>query len=365
MEIHKIVLTGGPCAGKTTARSWIQNSFERLGYRVLFIPEAYTELDCGGISSGAFRCNLDFQLPQFWLQLENEKVYERSARLMDTDKVLIVCDRGTIDNKPYMTEDEFDQILRQLGMTEEEMRNSYDAVFHMVTAANGAAEFYTLSNNQARTESPQEAIVLDDRLIEAWKGHPYLRIIDNSGSSFEEKLQQLLCEIRIFLGEPLSHSFRRRCLISMPDVAALEKLPNCRRVDISQTFLKCPAGKELRISRRRLDGICTLYNSSEKTLSSSGHFIETEQRLTRDEYLEMLSHADPALRTIQKSRYYLSENSVYFEIDVYPFWQDKAILEIDLESPDERVDIPDFLHIIADVTHDEAYDYRALAGAEI
>ena len=121
MEIHKIVLTGGPCAGKTTARSWIQNSFQRLGYRVLFIPEAYTELDCGGISSGAFRCNLDFQLPQFWLQLENEKVYERAAKLMDTDKVLIVCDRGTIDNKPYMTEDEFKEILRQLDMTEEEM----------------------------------------------------------------------------------------------------------------------------------------------------------------------------------------------------------------------------------------------------
>lgn len=365
MEIHKIVLTGGPCAGKTTARSWIQNSFQRLGYRVLFIPEAYTELDCGGISSGAFRCNLDFQLPQFWLQLENEKVYERAAKLMDTDKVLIVCDRGTIDNKPYMTEDEFKEILRQLDMTEEEMLGSYDAVFHMVTAANGAAEFYTLSNNQARTESPQEAIVLDDRLIEAWKAHPYLRIIDNSGSSFEEKLQQLLCEIRIFLGEPMSHSYRRRCLISMPDVDALEKMPNCRRVDISQTFLKCPPGRELRISRRRIDGVCTLYNSNEKALSSTGRPVETEARLTRDEYLDMLALADPTLRPICKSRYYLSENNVYFEIDVYPFWQDKAILEIDLESPEEQVDIPSFLHVIADVTHDKAYDYRTLAGAEM
>lgn len=365
MEIHKIVLTGGPCAGKTTARSWIQNSFERLGYRVLFIPEAYTELDCGGISSGAFRCNLDFQLPQFWLQLENEKVYERSARLMDTDKVLIVCDRGTIDNKPYMTEEEFSQILNELGMTEQQMLESYDAVFHMVTAANGAAEFYTLSNNQARTETPQEAIVLDDRLIEAWRGHPYLRIIDNSGSSFEEKLQQLLCEIRIYLGEPVTHNFRRRCLISMPDIELLERLPNCRRVDISQTFLSCPPGREIRVSRRRLDGICTLYNSNEKTISPGGSLIETEKRLTRDEYLALLASADPKLKPIRKSRYYLSENNVYFEIDVYPFWQDKAILEIDLKSPDEQVEIPEFLHILSDVTHDRSYDYRTLAGANL
>lgn len=27
MEITKIVITGGPCAGKSTAMSWIQNAF--------------------------------------------------------------------------------------------------------------------------------------------------------------------------------------------------------------------------------------------------------------------------------------------------------------------------------------------------
>lgn len=360
MEIRKIVLTGGPCAGKTTARSWIQNSFERLGYRVLFIPEAYTELDCGGIFSGAFRCNLDFQLPQFWLQLENEKVYERAARLMDTDKVLIVCDRGTIDNKPYMTEEEFSQILSELGMTEQQMLLSYDAVFHMVTAANGAEEFYTLSNNQARKETPQEAVVLDNQLISAWAAHPYLRIIDNSGSDFEEKLQQLLCEIRIFLGEPLTHPHRRRYLIRMPDVEALEKLPNCRRVDIDQTYLQSLAGREQRISRRCIDDK-TLYYSTEKGPAANGGTIETERRLTRDEYKDLLTTADRSLRPIHKRRYYLSENSVYFEIDVYPRWQDKAILEIDLERADEQVEIPEFLQIIADVTDDRSYDYRALA----
>jgi len=363
MEIHKIVLTGGPCAGKTTARSWIQNSFERLGYRVLFIPEAYTELDVGGIFAGAFRCNLDFQLPQFWLQLENEKVYERAARLMDTDKVLIVCDRGTIDNKPYMSAEEFEQILSELGMTEDQMRNSYDAVFHMVTAANGAEEFYTLSNNQARKESPQEAVVLDDQLISAWAEHPYLRIIDNSGSSFEEKLQQLLCEIRIFLGEPVTHPFRRRYLIHMPDIAALEKLPNCRRVDIDQTFLKCEPGRELRISRRRLDGI-TVYYSTEKAPTGAGRIIETEKRLTGDEYKSLMTLADESLQPLHKSRYYLSENKAYFEIDVYPHWQDKALLEIDLEREDEQLNIPDFISLIADVTNDAAYDYRTLAGGK-
>ena len=108
-----------------------------------------------------------------------------------------------------------------------------------------------------------------------------------------------------------------------------------------------------------------LYNSNEKAISPGGSLIETEKRLTRDEYLALLASADPKLKPIRKSRYYLSENNVYFEIDVYPFWQDKAILEIDLNSPDEQVEIPEFLHILSDVTHDRSYDYRTLAGANL
>ena len=40
MKISKIVITGGPCAGKSTAMSWIQNAFTQKGYVVLFLPES-------------------------------------------------------------------------------------------------------------------------------------------------------------------------------------------------------------------------------------------------------------------------------------------------------------------------------------
>ena len=49
MEITKIVITGGPCAGKTTAMSWIQNAFIKKDYAVLFVPETATELISGGV----------------------------------------------------------------------------------------------------------------------------------------------------------------------------------------------------------------------------------------------------------------------------------------------------------------------------
>ncbi len=50
MGITKIVITGGPCAGKSTAMSWVQNAFTNMGYTVLFVPETATELIGGGVA---------------------------------------------------------------------------------------------------------------------------------------------------------------------------------------------------------------------------------------------------------------------------------------------------------------------------
>ena len=138
MSITKIVITGGPCAGKTTALSWIQNAFIEKGYAVLFVPETATELISGGVAPWTCRTNADYQNCQMRMQLEKEKVYEQAARAMKQDKVLIVCDRGELDNKVYMDEETFASVLQNLGVNEVELRDSYDAVFHLVTAAKGA-----------------------------------------------------------------------------------------------------------------------------------------------------------------------------------------------------------------------------------
>ena len=50
----------------------------------------------------------------------------------------------------------------------------YNAVFHMVTAADGASKFYTLENNQARTETPEQALDLDRRTQKCWLGHAHM-----------------------------------------------------------------------------------------------------------------------------------------------------------------------------------------------
>lgn len=359
MEITKIVLTGGPCAGKTTAMSRIQEHFSKMDYAVLFIPETATELITGGVTPWSCGSNAEYQQCQMKLQMAKEQVFEEGARTMSAEKILIVCDRGILDNKAYMTDDEFTQALTALGCNEVELRDGYDAVFHLVTAAKGAEEFYTTSNNAARTETIEQAAAMDDNLIAAWTGHPHLRVIRNTGD-FEDKLKRLLGEISSFLGVPEPFEIERKFLIEYPDVAALESLPHCQRVEIIQTYLKSVDGAESRVRQRGIDGHYTYYQTTKRKVTDLKR-VEVERRLSQNEYLRLLMDADPACRPIRKTRYCLMHEDQYFEIDLYPFWDDKAIMEIELADENAEIVFPDHLHIIREVTDDPAYRNAALA----
>ena len=359
MDIHKIVITGGPSAGKTTGLSWIENSFTKLGYTVLFVPETATELISGGVAPWTCGTNLDYQKCQMRLQLEKERIFEQAARTMKADKVLIVCDRGLMDNKAYMDDVEFARVLRELNTTEVALRDGYDAVFHLVTAAKGAELFYTTENNKARTETPEQAAALDDRLIAAWTGHPHLRVIDNA-TDFKDKLKRLIAEIRSFLGEPEPLEIERKFLIEYPDLNWLESLPNCRKVDIIQTYLTAEPGDELRVRQRGENGSYVYFKTRKRKVSKTAR-VEIEERLSQNEYLRLLMDADPAKRPIRKTRYCLTYDNQYFEVDVYPFWNDQAIVEIELRSENTPIRFPKELKILREVTDDDRYKNAALA----
>ena len=353
VKISKIVLTGGPCAGKTTALTWIKNYFSQRGYAVLFVPETATELISNGVAPWTCGTNYDYQTCQIKLQKIKEQVFEEAAKTMKNDKILIVCDRGILDNKAYMTDAEFRSILKDFSTNETKERDSYDAVFHLVSAAKGKEEVYTLANNAARTESVEEARRLDDKTIAAWTGHPHLRIIDNS-TDFEEKLERLLKEIASFLGEPEPLEIERKFLIYYPNIKELEKMPNCTKVDITQTYLKSNDDVERRIRARGIDGDYLYYLTEKKKISELKR-VETERKLSQDEYLQLLMEADTKLHTIHKTRYCLSHENQYFEIDIYPEWKDQAIMEIELSSEDQEVRIPEFIKPIKEVTDDESF----------
>ena len=197
-EIVKLVVTGGPCGGKSSALEWIDKAFTAKGYTVIFVAETATELINAGVAPWNFDENKEFQKCLARLQWEKEKVFYRAAKKMNADKVLIVCDRGEADNMAYMTREEYLEVLDSLGSSEADIMGNYDAVFHLVTAAKGAEDHYTIDNNEARTETPEQAAALDDRFIKAWSSHPHFRMIDNS-TDFKGKMERLIHSISEFL----------------------------------------------------------------------------------------------------------------------------------------------------------------------
>ncbi len=358
MEIKKIVITGGPCGGKTSAIKYIREAVSQLGYTVLCVPETATELISGGVAPWTCGTNAEFQLCQMSLQLEKERLFLRAAETMKAEKLLIVCDRGALDNKAYMTDEEFRRVLGELGENEVSLRDGYDAVFHLVTAADGAEEHYTTANNKARTESLDEARVLDRAVISAWVGNPHFRIIDNS-TDFDGKIARLLGEITFFLGEPEPLEIERKYLIEYPDLKHLESLPNCQKVGIVQTYMKNSEGENIRLRRRGEGGHYVYFITQKKNITGMKR-IEIERRLTEAEYNDLMMHGNDK-RQLTKDRYCLMYDGQYFEIDVYPFWDDKAVMELELSREDTDIRFPEEIKIIKEVTGERVYNNSSLA----
>ena len=49
------------------------------------------------------------------------------------------------------------------------------------------------------------------------------------------------------------------------------------------------------------------------------------------------------------------------EIDIYPFWDDRAVAEVEVGSEDEVVHLPDCIRVIREVTEDGRYKNASLA----
>ena len=362
MSVTKIVLTGGPCGGKTTSVSILEQELTNKGYKVFIIDEMATNAILSGATPPCIG-NFEFQKLIASMQLSRNKSYvdmaETYSKSHNTDVVLIF-DRGILDAKGFMTDEEYNELLKVLDVDNIKILDFYDGVFNLVTAAKGAREYYTCENNKARTETPDEAIERDNGCIRAWTGHPHLRIIEN-GCTFKEKIDHLLQEVYSLLGVPVPVEIERKYLIKMPDMQLLKSKYECKTVDIVQTYLVSDDEKvERRIRQRGIDGSYTFYYT-EKTKINNISRTEREKKISEAEYIRLMSEADTKLHQIKKKRTCFVCNCTYFELDVYDFWKDKAILEVELTNESSEVVLPEEIELIKEVTDDDSYKNRSLA----
>eukprot|EP00427_Karlodinium_veneficum_P005905 CAMPEP_0169154666 /NCGR_PEP_ID=MMETSP1015-20121227/52866_1 /TAXON_ID=342587 /ORGANISM="Karlodinium micrum, Strain CCMP2283" /LENGTH=222 /DNA_ID=CAMNT_0009224937 /DNA_START=37 /DNA_END=706 /DNA_ORIENTATION=- len=133
---------------------------------------------------------IQFQVEQLLMQLQMEDCFASLGHLSQKPVILLV-DRGTLDGAAYVTEQQWQEVLKRTGLGEDNLLlDRYDAVIHLVSAADGAEKYYDFETNDVRFEGLQEARETDARTRSAWSSHPRLHIIDNS-TDFEGKFRRV------------------------------------------------------------------------------------------------------------------------------------------------------------------------------
>ena len=365
-------LTGGPCAGKSTAKDELHRLAGTDGIRVIMVPEVASMLIDGGFSDIGLLAAED---PDRYLVVQGHGMigiaralreqYTRLAEALGPDPVLLVFDRAEFDARAYMNDDEFFGLCAQQRLTVAELW-SYDAVVHMVTAAQGAEQHYTLANNTARRETPEQARELDVRTLRAVTGHPHLRIADNRGS-FTEKVDRVVDVALGLFGMPEPVEDERQFLLA----AAPELRPDgtlaavdATAVEVEQTYLHSGVeGLEARVRRRTWMGQ-SAYTVCVKDRRGDGPPVEHEENVDAVQYAALRFGADLNRRPIVKTRFCFPYRASYCELDrvAMPDGDELWKLEIEKVTADERIDIPDFLDIAREVTGDPAFSMARIAA---
>lgn len=171
----KIVITGGPGGGKTTALDLFRREFNS----VKVVPEAATILFSGGVPRiSEPHISKEIQLGIYCLQQKLEDIYAAMH-----PGSLLICDRGSLDGKAYWPQGE-DDFFKSINSTYQQELERYAAVIFFETAASSNMQID--NNNPIRTESNDAAIEIDKKLQFVWQAHHNYHFVPSSHSFIEK-----------------------------------------------------------------------------------------------------------------------------------------------------------------------------------
>lgn len=180
----RIVLTGGPGGGKTTAADLFRRE---IGDEIVIVPEAATLLYSGGFPrTGETEVK----------QATQKAIYHVQKNLEDAQSAhypnrVLLCDRGTVDGAVYWPENP-EGFFKSLNTDLEKELSRYDAVIFFETAAVGGISIE--GGNPIRIETINEALELDKKLKALWSQHSNFIFIPHD-KSFIKKINLGLNEL--------------------------------------------------------------------------------------------------------------------------------------------------------------------------
>lgn len=378
-QITVIVLTGGPCGGKTTALAMLRQKMVEYGVEVFVVPETATLLFTNGFNPEVLSATLgisrELQKRILLHQIRTEDLWKELIKLHGSKRALLICDRGAMDGAAYVGKAEFEAMLHDLSIALVEIQNKrYHAVFHMVTAANGVESEYNL-DNPARHEDLETALLLDQKTLNAWTGHEHLKIISNyeysnSGEkkviTFEQKLDNLLRQVCGAVGIPAPLEIERKFCLEQSLDTALFPVPHLSEARIEQDYL-VSSSPNLERRVRKIQYLNTVFPSealfvyTEKVRKTNMSRLETERIISATEYLELLVQKDSCKQTIKKTRYSFVWEAQYFQLDRFIQPTALDIVEVELTTESDVIQWPSFLGQAIEVTDNLEFTNSFLA----
>lgn len=152
----------------------------------------------------------------------------------------------------------------------------------------------------------------------------------------------------------------RKFVIAMPDTDAIRRLDGYSVSNIEQTYLASAPTVTHRVRSRRYGDI-VVYTETKKTRIDKMSALEEEREISEDEYRVLLKSVMPGTVTLTKTRHTFPWQGRTVEIDVYPEWVRSCILEVELDSREAELTLPDFISVIREVTGDKSYSNAAMS----
>lgn len=148
----------------------------------------------------------------------------------------------------------------------------------------------------------------------------------------------------------------RKFLIKYPDINALCAVEGARVIEMEQSYIE--GGGRV---RKTLENGKTGFVKTVKKHITDVKREEKEWEISEEEYLKELENRVQGTHSVIKTRYALPLFGFVYEIDVFPFWSDRAFMEVELRDENQQFPIPDFIEIIKEVTEDKRYRNSFLA----
>lgn len=361
-------MTGGPCAGKTTALAFLRQKLEEKGYIVIIVPEAATISINAGISPVNSLIGVNVaQKAIISLAYQIENIFRQAAsELSGEQNVVIIYDRGITDSSAYTPPELYKSILSDLNIHPVQARDERykNGAIHLVTAAEGAEEFYTLANNTARYETPEMARAQDRKIRDVWMGHPHWRMVDNS-TDFQGKIHRVHREVQTIIGVP-PVEYERKFVVSF-DRKDLPK--HCQRIDIEQFYpISNDPNAIPRLRKRGQHGFYSFYRTTKEQIGS-GINIEVEDFTTEVRYEASREFIRPDTALVRKFRTCFEYMGQYFELDEFenPFVKQilngDALLELEITDVEKEIILPPWVTDSREVTGEPEFSNFRIAQA--